>query len=76
MKLAGPGLGSVGAARLVWERSGGVGVGWVRLGGDGGGAVNCELGPGSLNLGAQFTDRAFSVHRLGFTEYAVVPPQN
>ena len=62
MKLAGPGLGSVGAARLVWERSGGVGVGWV--------------GPGSLNLGAQFTDRAFSVHRLGFTEYAVVPPQN
>ena len=36
MKLAGPGLGSVGAVRLVWERSGEVGVGWVRLGGGGG----------------------------------------
>ena len=39
---------------------------------DGDGAVNCELGPGSLNLGGQFTERAFSVHRIGFTEYAVV----
>ena len=58
MKLAGPGLGSVGAVRLVWERSGGVGVGWVS--------------PGSLNLRGQFTERAFSVHQLGFTEYAVV----
>ena len=34
--------------------------------------MNCELGPGSLNLGGQFTERAFSVHRIGFTEYAVV----
>ena len=40
----------------------------------GGGAVNCELGPGSLNLGGEFTEKAVSVHRIGFTEYAVVHP--